>query len=49
MSEYYQKDKERIKKSLVEGIKILLKKKNIKSENVVENDIEIFQKLIKKG
>ena len=39
---YYQINKERLQKSLVEGIKIFLEKRKIKSVNMLTNDIEIF-------
>ena len=41
---YYQKKKEKIKKSLMKGIKIFLKKKKIKRENMVVNAIKTSQK-----
>ena len=48
-AKYYEKTKKRFKKSLVKGIKILLKKKKIKIENIVANDIRISQKINSKG
>ena len=43
---YYQKkNRKRLQKSLVNSIKIFLKKKEIKSISMVVNNIEIFQKI----
>ena len=39
-----KKNKKKIKKSLMKGIKMLLKKKRTKSENMAVNDIRISQK-----
>ena len=44
-AKYYQKNKERYKKSLVKGIKIFLKKK----KNMVANNIKIFPIMKNKG
>ena len=46
---YYQRDKERIQKSLVKGIKISLKKKKTENENMVANNRKISQKLKSKN
>ena len=46
---YYQKKKRKNSESLVKGIAILLKKKKTESENIVANDIKIYQKLKNKG
>ena len=45
---YCQKNK-RLKKSLVQGIKMLLKKKKTRSENMVMNAIKISQKMKSKS
>ena len=45
---YYQKNEERFQKRLVKGIKIVLKKKNTKSINMLVNNTEIFLKNKKK-
>ena len=42
---YHQKNKEKILTFLVKGMKILLKKKKTKSENMFVKDIKISQKL----
>ena len=44
LTAYYQKNKERLSKRLVKGIKIFLKKKNTKGANMVVSSIEIFLK-----
>ena len=44
-----KKTKKRLKKSPVKGIKIFLKKKQTKSENMVVNDVRIFLKMRNKG
>ena len=44
-----KKTKKRFKNGLVKDIKILLKKKKTKSENMVVNDKSIFQKIKNKG
>ena len=41
---YYKKTKKGFKKSLVEGIKVFLKKRKTKSINMLVKDIEIFLK-----
>ena len=46
---YYQKAKRRFKKSPLKDIKILLKKKKIKSNNKTANDIRISRKMKNKG
>ena len=46
---YYQKNEERFQKRLVKGIKIVLKKKNTKSINMLVNNTEIFLKNKKKN
>ena len=43
-TKYYQKNKERIKKSRLKDIKILLKKKKAKSENMVFNNLKNLTK-----
>ena len=45
---YYQKNKEKLKKKHVKDIKISLKKKKTKSVNMLVSDIEIFLKKKKK-
>ena len=44
-TKYYQNIKERLQKELVKDIKAFLKKKRKKSENMIMNDIKIFQKM----
>ena len=46
-AKYYQQNKEKIEKSIVKDIKILLKKKKTKCENMLVNDIRISQKMKK--
>ena len=46
-AKYYQGNKERLQKRLVEDIKIFLKKKNEKSHNMVVNFAKISQKMKK--
>ena len=46
-TKYYQKSKERLQKKLVKDIKIFLKKKNKKRDNVVVNIKKISQKMKK--
>ena len=46
---YYQGNKERLQKKLVKDIKIFLKKKKKKSNNMVFNVIKIFQNMQKRG
>ena len=41
----YQKDKERLQKKVVKGIEIFVKRSKTKSENVVTNNIKLFQKM----
>ena len=48
-AKYYKKNKEKIKKSLVKGIKIFLKKKKTERENMVVNGIKISQKMKNKS
>ena len=43
-AKYKNKNKKRLQKSLVEGIKIFLKKRKTKSYNVVANDMQIPRK-----
>ena len=45
-AKYYQNDKEKLQKKLVKGIKVFLKKKKEKCNNVV-NDTKINQKMKK--
>ena len=44
-AKYYQKNKERLQKNLVKDVKIRLKRKEKRSNNVVVNVIKIFQKM----
>ena len=44
-AKYYQDNKERLQKRLVKDIKIFLKKKKKKSNNMDKNDTEISQKM----
>ena len=46
-AKYYQNIKERLQniKDIVKDIKIFLKKKNKKSNNIVRNDTKIYQKM----
>ena len=46
MGECHQKNKERLPKGLMKGIKVFLKKKKVKRVNMLVNDLEIF---LKKG
>ena len=42
-------NKQKNKENLVKGLKIYLKKKTTRSDNIVVNDIKIFQKIKSKG
>ena len=42
---YYQKNKDRLHKKLVKGIKIFLRKRKTKSGNMVASQMKIFQKM----
>ena len=44
-AKYYQQNKERLQKNLVEDIKIILKKKKKKSDDIVVNVTKISQML----
>ena len=46
-AKYYQDNKERIQRKLVKAMKVFLKKKNKKSDNMVVKDIKIYQKMKK--
>ena len=48
-TKYYQVNKERLQKNLVKDIKIFLKKKKNKSNNMVVNMTKIFQKMKSKS
>ena len=48
-TKYYQVNKERLQKNLVKDIKIFLKKKKTKSNNLVVNMTKIFQKMKSKS
>ena len=43
-AKYYQENKKRLQKNLVKDIKIFLKKKKKKGDNMVVNVTKIFQK-----
>ena len=44
-AKYYQENKERLKKNIVKNIKIILRKKKNKSNNMVVNNTKISQKI----
>ena len=46
---YYQKNKERLQKELAKDIKIFLKKKKKKSDNMIMNGTKISQKMKNKN
>ena len=48
-AKYYQENKERLQKNLVKDVKIRLKRKEKRSNNVVVNAIKIFQKMKNKS
>ena len=48
-AKYYQESKERLQKKLVKDIKIFLKKKKKKSNNMVMNVTKISQKMKSKS
>ena len=48
-AKYYQENKERLQKKLVKDIKIFLKKKKKKSDNMVVNVTNISQKMKNKS
>ena len=41
-AKYYQNNKEKLRKKLAKDIKVFLKKKNKKSDNMVMNDTKIY-------
>ena len=47
LAKYYRENKERLQKKLVKDIKIFLKKKKKKSDNMVVNVTKISQKIEK--
>ena len=47
-AKYYQNNKERLQE-LIKDIKVFLKKKKIKSYNMVVNDTKIYQKMKSKS
>ena len=44
-AKYYHENKERLQKKLVKDIKIFLKEKNKKSNNIVVSDTKMYQKM----
>ena len=48
-AKYYQENKERLQKNLVKDVKIRLKRKEKRSNNVVVNVVKIFQKMKSKS
>ena len=42
---YYQENKGRLQKKLEKNIKVFLKKKNMKNDNMVLNDTKTYQKM----
>ena len=48
-AKYYQENNERLHKKLVKYIKVILKKKRKKSDNMVENVTNISQKMKNKS
>ena len=48
-AKYYQNNKERIQKKLVQDEKVFLKKGKKKSDNMVVNDTKIYQKMKNKS
>ena len=48
-AKYYQNNKEGLQKKLMKDIKMFLKKKMKKSDNMVVNDRRIFQMMNSKG
>ena len=42
---YYQNNKERLQEKLVKDIKVFLKMKKKKSNNIVVNDTKVYQKM----
>ena len=46
-AKFYQENKERLQKKLTKGIKIFLKKKKKKSDNMVVNVTKVSQKMKK--
>ena len=48
-AKYYQENKERLQKKLVKDIKIFLKKRKKKSDNMLMNVTKIFQKMKNKS
>ena len=48
-AKYYQENKERLQKMLVKDIRVFLKKRKKKRDNMVVNDTKICQKMKNKG
>ena len=48
-AKYYQENKERLQKNLVKDVKIRLKRKEKRSNNVAVNVVKIFQKMKSKS
>ena len=48
-AKHYQENKERLQKKIVKDIKIFLKKKKKKSDNMVVNITKIYQKMKNKN
>ena len=45
LAKHYQNNKERLQKKIVKDVKIFLKKKKKKSDNMVENGTKISQQM----
>ena len=45
----YQDNKERLQKQLMKDIKVFIRKKNRKSNNMIVNDTKIYQKMKNKS
>ena len=48
-AKYYLNNKEKLRKKLLEDIKVFLKGKKKKSDNMVVNDMKIYQKMKNKS
>ena len=48
-AKFYQNNKERLQKKLVTDIKVFLRKKKKKSNNMVLNDTKLYQKMKNKS
>ena len=48
-AKYYQSDKERLQKKFLKDVRVFLRNKKKKSDNMVVNDTKIYQKMKNKS